>query len=299
MPAEPAVPPVVDGTLTTPTTDLALHYRDWGGTARPILLLHGLASSSRIWDFVAPELRAASRVIALDLRGHSLSAKPDTGYDFAAIVADVQGVVTALDLVPPVVVGHSWGANVALAYAAATPTCPGAVLVDGGFVDMQAAPGATWASTAARLAPPDLTHLHLSDLVAHMGSGPLGDLPESFRHAFFESLMLEAPDGTIRPRLTRDRHLAILHALWDQRAPSLLRHVHCPLLVIPAIPAAEAGDPAWQAAREAGLAAFAAHPGVTIQRLPDTIHDVPLQRPALLARLIRDWLATLPESPTG
>src|SRR5438552_915067 len=84
-------PAARDGLLRAPTTGLALHYRDWGGAGRPIVLLHGLASSSRIFDLLAPLLRPYGRVVALDARGHGESAKPDDGYDFPSIVADVAG----------------------------------------------------------------------------------------------------------------------------------------------------------------------------------------------------------------
>ena len=33
---------------------LSFHYRDWGGSGQPIVLLHGLASTCHIWDMVAP-----------------------------------------------------------------------------------------------------------------------------------------------------------------------------------------------------------------------------------------------------
>lgn len=281
---------VSDGTLTTPTTGLTLHYRDWGGSGQPILLLHGLASSSRIWDLVAPRLRAIGRVVALDQRGHSLSDKPDAGYDYAKIVADVAGAVQVLGLDRPVVVGHSWGAGVALAYAAADPGCAGVVLVDGGVVDMQARPGATWEEIAQRLAPPDLSHLRMSDLVGYMGSGPLAHLDEAFRRAFFGSLMEEQPDGTIRPRLTRARHMQILRGMWDARVAPTLAQVACPILIILAQPTEVQEDDVYQAAKREGLALFRDRPATEIHILPDTIHDIPLQRPDTLADLITHWL---------
>ena len=288
--------PVVDDTLTTTTTGIQMHYRDWGGKGRPILLLHGLASSSRIWDLIAPRLTPYGRVVALDQRGHGATAKPDDGYDFTTIVADAQGAVAALGLRAPVVIGHSWGAGVALTYAAQDPVCPGVVLVDGGLVDLRARPAATWEETSRRLAPPDLSHFHLDDLVRHMGQGPLGTLDESFRRSFFRSLMEEQPDGTVRPRLTRDRHMAILHAMWKQRLASVLDQVACPILAIMA-EAEKPGDKAdpFQAAKQRTLAQAAQHPNVHIVTLPDTIHDIPLHRPVELARLIGDWLAALPE----
>src|SRR5260370_19083105 len=118
--------------------DLQLHYRRWNAPTHltdlpPILLLHGLASSSYIWNQVAPRLaEQGHEVIALDQRGHGESAKPDSGYDFATILADDLAAVQALGLQRPVVVGHSWGAMAALEYAAAPQADLSAlVLVDG------------------------------------------------------------------------------------------------------------------------------------------------------------------------
>ena len=87
---------------------LSFHYRDWGGSGQPLLLLHGLASTCHIWDMVAPILAEDHAVIALDLRGHGESAKPNHGYDFATVAQDVIGVINDLGGVAPVVVGHSW-----------------------------------------------------------------------------------------------------------------------------------------------------------------------------------------------
>jgi pimeloyl-ACP methyl ester carboxylesterase len=157
---------------------------------------------------------------------------------------------------------------------------------------MQAVPGATWDRVAARLAPPDLSHLRLADLVAHMGQGPLAHLDERFREAFFRSLMEEQPDGTVRPRLTRARHMAILRAMWEQRPAALLARVTRPVLVLLAERGAGADDPTYAAARAAGLALFAAHPGVQVHTMADAIHDVPLQQPEALVARIAAWLDT-------
>ena len=139
-----------------------LHYRAWdpaSGASEhlPLLLLHGLASAARIWDLTAPSLAETRRVVALDQRGHGLSEKPDDGYDFASIVADDLAAADALDLGPRfAVAGHSWGANVALEFAAAHPERVAALLlVDGGFGMLRERPGATWERISQELAPPD------------------------------------------------------------------------------------------------------------------------------------------------
>src|SRR5260370_37985248 len=110
--------------------ELRLHYQEWeprdapdeSATESPsVVLVHGLGSSSHIWDYVAPELaNHGLRVFALDQRGHSESDQPDTGYDFESIVADLDGFVDALGLTKPaVLVVHSWGASVVLHFAVA------------------------------------------------------------------------------------------------------------------------------------------------------------------------------------
>src|SRR5438128_1702358 len=111
MPTEPT-----EQTLLV--NNIRLHLRDWGGEGPPLLLLHGLASSCHIWDLVAPQLRQVSRVIALDQRGHGESEKTEGGYDFASVTADLRAVVEALQLERPILVGHSWGGNVVVEYAA-------------------------------------------------------------------------------------------------------------------------------------------------------------------------------------
>ena len=59
-----------------------LAVRDFGGTGRDLLLLHGLASTSHIFDLVAPRLTRGFRVVAYDQRGHGESSKPSSKYGF-------------------------------------------------------------------------------------------------------------------------------------------------------------------------------------------------------------------------
>ena len=75
------------------TPRLALSVRDHAGAEPAILALHGLASNARWWDLVADRLVPAHRVIAVDLPGHGLSDRPDTGYDFDTVSADLEGLL--------------------------------------------------------------------------------------------------------------------------------------------------------------------------------------------------------------
>src|SRR5712691_5016 len=96
---------------------LRLHYQEWGAptASGTVVLVHGVGSSSHIWDMTGPLLaeRLEARVVALDQRGHGESDQPPSGYDFPSVVDDLLGFMDALEITEPaLLVGHSWGASV-------------------------------------------------------------------------------------------------------------------------------------------------------------------------------------------
>lgn len=87
------------------------------GRGRPVfLLLHGFSGSHRWFDAVAPSLAERGRVLRVDLRGHGRTGGRD-GLDAGSQAADVIGVLDDLGVDKVVAVGHSYGADVALALA--------------------------------------------------------------------------------------------------------------------------------------------------------------------------------------
>jgi len=268
----------------------------WGenGEKPPLVLVHGLASTARIWDYVAPLLAREYRVVAYDQRGHAESEKPDVGYDLPTMLADLVGLVEALEIEKPVVVGHSWGANLALAYAASYPdSCAGLALVDGGIYGFQDRPDADWETIKGELAPPDLSRYKLADMVNWMGSGVLCHLPQSFLEAYARSMMNVQPDGTIRAKLALDRHLAILRIIYDMRCEELLGMVKCPVLVIQAVdgePKDERGAAFLRMKKMGAERAQQLQPEARVVWMENTIHDIPLHKPEALAGEIVEFM---------
>jgi pimeloyl-ACP methyl ester carboxylesterase len=85
-----------------------LHYEDYGhGT--PVLLIHGLGSSTLDWEFQIPVLSAHYRVLALDVRGHGRSDKPRERYRMVDFADDVTALIEHLQLPPVHLVGISMG----------------------------------------------------------------------------------------------------------------------------------------------------------------------------------------------
>ncbi len=284
-----------DGYLTAPTTGLEIHYREWEGRESsrtghaPVVLLHGLASTCRIYDLCAPMLAQTRRVVAYDQRGHGDTAKPETGYATETFVLDGAGVARALGLAEPyVVVGHSWGASIALAWAARRPQAVRAVvLIDGAIFPYREAPGATWESVSTRLAPPDLSALTLDDLLGRAG-GALSFVDQEFRRAYLEALFLVAEDGTIRPRLSRENHMRILRTMWDEDVDAAFGALECPALALLAERAPAGGEEGELdlLRRRMAQRLVRAQPLLSVRWLRDTVHDVPLQRPDVVAEAI-------------
>ncbi len=101
--------------------DVTLHYED-EGSGPPVLLIHGHTLDRRLWDPVIPSLVAAGlRVLRIDLRGHGLSSRPDSGYHLSHHASDVAAVLDAAAAGPVAGVGHSIGGAVVLEIAVTMP----------------------------------------------------------------------------------------------------------------------------------------------------------------------------------
>ena len=96
----------------------------------------------------------------------------------------------------------------------------------------------------------------------------------------------------ITPRLTYERHMRILRAIWDFKTYTRFSQVRCPVLMVPARPPEPHSEfeQNWVAAKERGVAlAQESIQNLQVAWMEDTIHDIPLQRPAELAKLIADF----------
>jgi pimeloyl-ACP methyl ester carboxylesterase len=93
-------------------------YRRAGSSNdQSILLIHGLAGSSKTWDAVIDPLAVEYDVIAPDLLGHGESAKPRGDYSLGAFASGLRDFLAVLDVGSVTVVGHSFGGGVAMQLA--------------------------------------------------------------------------------------------------------------------------------------------------------------------------------------
>lgn len=280
--------------MTTPTDryiqlpDLRLHLREWAAASpaqdRTFVLLHGLSSNARTWDQVAKILSAAGYpVIAVDQRGHGLSDKPDHGYDFETITADLKDLLDALALEKPVLAGQSWGGNVVLAFAARYPDIPGGlVFVDGGTIRLKDL--GPWEQVSRQLHPPRLAGTPREQIAARIGQLHPAWIPDGVDMTLgnFEHLK----DGTVRPWLALENHLAILRALYDQEVTTLYPRVRVPVLICPAVDTSLSGESKQQAVESAARSLTDAQ----VVPFPGAAHDIHVDRPVPLAETMLSFV---------
>lgn len=116
--------------------DADIHYFS-SGDGRPVMLIHGFASSHKInWGntgWIDQLTRAGRRVIAPDLRGHGKSTKfyAPMQYHSRLMVGDMIGLMDLLSIESADIIGYSMGAWVSTHFMAAFPDRTGAVVLGG------------------------------------------------------------------------------------------------------------------------------------------------------------------------
>jgi pimeloyl-ACP methyl ester carboxylesterase len=260
-----------------------IHYLDWGGAGRPILLLHGLRDQVHEWDTIAPLLRPLGRVIALDQRGHGASSHPPTGYAPEDFAADLAAFCAALALPASVIIGHSLGGRTAYLYAADHPeqVIALAVIDIGADAAPATIPGAITALRAGY--GPFQTHDEATRALLGGGHRPSA----SMRHYLEYNLHHDAA-GRLAWRYSLDAtveatRLSRARAYWD-----VVRRLRVPTLLVRG-----ARSEILSPAEAARFCAAVPDHRCTLVEIPGAGHLAPQARPRELAATLHDWLAPL------
>ena len=261
-----------------------LHYLDWdpeeapdARAVEPIVFLHGLSSNARFWARVAERL-PGRRMLALDQRSHGLSDRPASGYTHEELTADAAALFDHARLGRALVVGHSWGAAIALELAAARPDLvSGLVFIDGPVASMSEV--LTWEQAQQVMQPALPFYGSLEEAVAakrkdlEWGRSWGDDLVP------FVAAGLAATEGGFVLTLNEPVRFRILKELFHYHPELLWAQVDCPVAVL----LAESDTPfgRWKRRSEETLRELRPEADIRWFRSP---HDIPIHLPQETAR---------------
>ena len=268
-----------------------LHYLDWKPEADPertppLVLLHGLSSNARYWERLARRL-PGRRLIALDQRGHGLTGQPPhapafpTGYAMEQLLDDVAFLISELGLRGPVVVGHSWGATVALELVGTRPgITSGLVFIDG---PVQSASNLFSWEEAQTLMQPPLPRFATFDEAVSQSRRDFEGTWDQDLESFVKARIVADGDALVLT-LTASVRLELLRGLYESQPDVLWPRVNVPAAAL----LARHGPARVSRSRQVGaenLALMAPNVEVLWFESP---HDIPLFMPAEVASAIED-----------
>jgi len=265
-------------------------YRAAGDDRGPetLLLIHGMAGSSATWRNVIPKLAANYRVVAPDLLGHGLSAKPRGDYSLGAFAVWLRDLLDQLGIPRATVVGQSLGGGIAMQFAYQhRDRCDRVVLIGSGglgpelnwMLRLLSAPGAEF-------------------LLPALAPKPVLDAGNAVR-AWLISAGLRSPRGaeiwsaysSLSDADSRHAFLRTLRSVVDYRgqAVSALNRLHMtaqlPVMLV-------WGDDDRIIPVAHGHAAHQAVPGSRLEILPGIGHFPHVEAPDQVTELLADFIAT-------
>jgi pimeloyl-ACP methyl ester carboxylesterase len=91
-----------------------LHYLQ-AGSGPDLIMLHGLSGNLAVWHLrMVALLEDRFRITTYDLRGHGYSGMPPSGYTTHDMAQDLRALMDALGIACADLLGHSYGADIAL-----------------------------------------------------------------------------------------------------------------------------------------------------------------------------------------
>ena len=263
-----------------------LHFLEWlpePGMERapPVVLLHGLSSNARYWERLARHL-IDRRLVALDQRAHGLTSVPSPaavlpdGYAMEQLIDDVAFVISELGLHKPVVVGHSWGATVALELVGTHPgLASGLVFIDGPV--QSAANLFSWEEAQSIMQPPLPRFASFAEAVSESKMDFEGAWDGDLE-AFVKARIIPEGDAFVLT-LTAPVRLELLRGLYESQPDVLWPRVDVPAVAL----LAQRSAARISRSKQTGVDRLATIAPRVEVRWFDTPHDIPLFMPAEVA----------------
>jgi pimeloyl-ACP methyl ester carboxylesterase len=208
---------------------IRIFYREWNKAGTDtVVTLHGIGCTGAFWKSLPRHIPRRHRIVAPDLRGHGESSKSAGGYDFETLSLDLDELLESLSLAggdqgtPIALVGHSWGAFIAVAYASKFPRKVGRlILVDGAIGDSK---GLRWMSKEEYLNVAETPPEWLESIQDYRKGirGSLGFWNSDMRAAVDTTVMVDPQSGRVMEKTPTSVAKLILEELWNFRLRTYL-----------------------------------------------------------------------------
>lgn len=242
------------------------------GRGDPVLLVHGLGSSTEDWE---PQVDALSRgftVVAYDVRGHGRSGKPASAYSVGQFASDAAALIAALDLAPVHVIGLSMGGMIAFQLAADHPALVRSLVIVNSGPEM-----------VPRTFRERLGIVQRRLIVRLMGMRKMGEV--------LAERLLPGAEHAARRVIFADRwarndkgaYLRALSALVGWTVTAKLPGIRQPVLVVTADQ--DYTPVAWKQWYTSLM------PNATLAVIPESRHMMPIERPQLFHETLLPFLA--------
>jgi pimeloyl-ACP methyl ester carboxylesterase len=256
--------------------DLDVFYEERGiPTGDPVLLIHGLGSSTEDWEPQMAALSREFRVIAYDVRGHGRTAKPGGRYTVPQFAEDAAALIARLGIAPVHVVGLSMGGMIAFQLAADYPAIVRTLVIVNSGPEM-----------ILRRWRERMGIMQRRMIVRLMGMRKMGEvladrLLPGDEHAARRDVFAER-----WARNDKGAYLRALSALVGWSVTPRLPSIHCPVLVVAADQ--DYTPVAWKQWYTALL------PNASLVVIPDSRHMMPVERPQLFHEALLPFLSDAP-----
>jgi N-formylmaleamate deformylase len=248
-----------------------LHYWRTGRDKPTVIALHGLSGSGACWTPLGRALEGEFDLVMPDARGHGKSSAPLHGYSYSDHASDVLGLIEALELTAPVLLGHSMGGMTAAVVASQLGSAiRGVILVDPTFIS-----------------PEQQREVFESDVVEQHRQFLNKDTNEliaqaKLRHAHRSLEIIEL--------VTDARLQTHINAFGVLTPPNpeyrdLIRNIRAPLLLV----MGSRGLVSLEMAQELEELS----PRLSYELIPDAGHGLPYDQPERLGEVVKSFLQSL------
>ena len=246
-------------------------YYEVHGAGEPVLLLHGLGSSTEDWEAQVAQLSRRRQVITCDVRGHGRTSKPRGGYTIKQFADDAAALLEFVGGGPAHIVGLSMGGCIAFQLALDRPDLVRSLVIVNSGPEMILR---TWRQRLT---------IRMRDVIVRVsGMRKMGEVLAPRLLPGDDKADLRALFVERWARNDGRAYLAALHAMIGWTVTARLGEIRCPTLVI-----ASEFDYTPTAAKAAFVERIR---GATMVEIPNAHHAVPIENPAALNDVLERFL---------